>query len=525
MEAVRRTAEWHAAAIGSVLSQLLSPWIATDDLTSLPREPGSGFAVHAIECALPERKTHYRARIDENASRGRATLLVLPTLAEVEYWRKALTDLSPVVLTGNLKEGKRLTALQEAQNSTSLVIATPHFSFAQISALDTVIVERVGAGGFRLPSRPYLDMRIALLELARARDLRVIYGDLPLPLEYRAGARKLAAEGRVEVLDARVEREEGEVWRAVPKALLERIRTEVETGGRVAVLAARKGYAPVVICRDCGQALKDARGKTYAFFTEGGKRIFRTSDGASELATNTTCPNCSSWNLLPLGVGVERVFEELREAFADSPVVLFEADTVKTATGARRKLSDLNELGSIVVGTEAMVPWILAASPAPLSLAAVASADSLLALPFWRARERFLRLGFSLRALAPTAVVATRLPDDTAVKTLSNPDAADFFEEELMLRKALGYPPFGTLISLTWEGSQAALDKMRSEVDSAIAGYSARTIPDRFVHGTRYRRTIVLTLPKDTWPDGALSRSLSALPPSVRVLLDPESFW
>ena len=95
-----------------------------------------------------------------------------------------------------------------------------------------------------------------------------------------------------------------------------------------------------------------------------------------------------------------------------------------------------------------MALWLLAALPVPLSLAAIASADSLLALPFWRARERFVRLGLLLTSIAPRALIATRLPDDAAVKTLRDPKDTSFFDEESSLRKALGYPPYGTLISL-----------------------------------------------------------------------------
>lgn len=521
LEALGRTASLHAAPMGSVLSQLLGPWMdqGTPDFCA---QAGGGFGIDPVECSLQERKTRYRVRIDENSARGRSTLMVVPTLAEVEYWRRALADLAPLLLTGKAK-GKRESALTAAREATSLVICTPHFSFAQIKALDTIIIERVGAGGFRLPQRPYLDTRLALIELARARDLRLMYGDFPLPLEYRSGSRKLKIPRDIEVIDARKEREEGESWRAIPTALLRRIRAELDGGGRVAVLAARKAYAPMVVCRDCGQALRDPRGKAYAFSVEGGTRIFRTADGGSELSTSINCPHCGSWNLLPLGVGVERVYEELREEFAGNPVILFDADSVRTYAGARRKLSEAAHLGAIIVGTEAAVPWLLTALPVPLSFATIASADSLLALPFWRARERFLRLGYLLRALAPVAVVATRLPDDTAVTALEDP--SPFFEEESALRRALGYPPFGTLISVSWEGSERALEKTGREVEQALAGYSYRRIPDRHIRSGRMRRTVVLSLPKDVWPETGLSRRLASFPPSVRVMLDPESFW
>src|SRR3989344_4167239 len=503
MEAVLETATWHAASLGSVLSQLLSEWIE-NGIESFPDTFGTGFAVDSIESPTAERKAKYSTLITENAAKGR----------------------SPILSTGALKDKKREDALSQARSAKTLVIATPHFSFAQIKNLEVIIIDRVGAGGFRLPKRPYIDMRIALLELARGRKLRIVYGDFPLPLEYRMGARKLSVkEGGIEVVDTSVEREAGESWSAVSKLLKERIRAELLQGGRVAVFAVRKRYAPVVVCGDCGQALKDERGKVYAYTQEAGKRLFRTADGTSELSTERNCPNCGSWNLLPLGVGVERVFEELSKEFPDAPIVLFDVDTVRTAVGAKRKLAPLVEIGSIVVGTEAMALWLLAALPVPLSLAAIASADSLLALPFWRARERFVRLGLLLTSIAPRALIATRLPDDAAVKTLRDPKDTSFFDEESSLRKALGYPPYGTLISLSWQGSPKGLDSIERLVKDAISPHIAQSVPDRFIKQNHSKRTLVLHMQKDAWPDTTLSARLASLPPSVRVLVDPESFW
>lgn len=526
MEAIGNIAAWHAASPGSVMHQLLDEWVEEGSLETLPASAGTDFAVDAVEGPLSERKARYRTLVAEAGSRGKAALLVVPTLAEVEYWKKAFKDIPCTVLSSALKDAKREEAIRSARESRSLVIATPHFAFAQMHDLGAIIVERVGAGGFRLPKRPYLDMRVALLELARARKLRIVYGDYPLPLEYRSGTRQLSASGEgVEVIDSRSEREEGESWSTIPRTLRERIGRELEQGGRIALFAARKGYAPVVVCGDCGQALKDERGKVYSFTQESGKRLFRTADGKSVLSTERNCPNCGSWNLRPLGVGVERVVEELREVFSDAPLVLFDADTVRTAVGASRRLSPLKDIGSIAVGTEAMAPWLLAASPAPFTFAAIVSADSLLALPFWRARERFLRLGLLLPSIAPHTVVATRLSEDAAVKTLKDPANPIFFQEETALRKALGYPPFGTLISLSWQGSQAALDKTEKIVLSTVSPHESRSIPDRFIRGTLSQRTRVLSIPKDSWPDVTLSARLASLPPSVRVFIDPESFW
>lgn len=529
MSAVERIAAWHAASRGAVLSSLFLELIRSDQaLTGAQLAPGPGFRLEPVERTLLKRAAQYRAAITDTLAADRAALLVVSTLAEVEFWKRELGSFAPVVLSGSLTGTRRRAMLERAAGCRTLIIATPSFAWTPVDRLGLIIVERVGAGGFRLPKRPYLDVRVAVLELARARELPLLQGDFPLPLEFRAGRRRLTGVPDLEILDARRdEAEQGEEpWSPVPQEMAERIRETIASEGRVAVLAVRKGYAPVVVCRDCGETLKDERGKTYAFSVTGsGERVFRTSDGKSVIGTNLTCPRCGSWNLLPLGVGVERVYEELRALFPKNTVTLFDADNVRTAVAARKRLADLRP-GSIVVGTEAMVPWLLATTDEPLDLACIASADTLLALPFWRARERFVRLGFLFAECARETLIATRMPDDSAVELLGNPEGGAFFDEEATLRKALGYPPFGTLIALTFEGRAQALDALDRHIQEIIqANAELVRIPDHPVRGTVLRRTLVLTLPKDGWPESELEAHLAGLPPSVRVMVDPESFW
>lgn len=550
MEAVVRIAAWHAAPTGSILASLLQEEVVADRelLLGYPESRGTEFSVESIELPLRARADSYRAIAIARAGRGMATLLVVPTLAEVEYWKRELAGLKPVVLSGSLTGARRRAALEKAHGAVSLIIATPLFSFIPLKHLGHICIERAGAGGYKLPKRPYLDMRVGLLELARAYGLPISYGDFPLPLELRADTRALPAPGTaITVIDTRKETagtDENAPWSAVPEKLRVHLAHVLSAGGRAAVLAVRKSYAPVVVCRDCGQALKDERGAVYAFTQEGGERRFRTSDGVSVLSTKTTCPTCGSWNLLPLGVGVERVVEELQKLFPESGIVHFDADAVRTAVGAKKKLTPLSEPGTIVVGTEAMMPWLLAAAPEPIDLAAIASADSLLALPFWRARERFVRLAYLLGAVAPEVVVGTRLPDDASLSLLRDPADPAFFAEETALRAALGYPPFGTLISFSFVGSAHVLDQLEAEVRRAVAGIPTsaagwtrqddprtesipklRKISDRPVRGTTSQRTLVLMLPKDHWPDNELATRISSLSPAVRVSIDPESFW
>ncbi|HEV7121425.1 MAG TPA: hypothetical protein VGN56_01205 [Candidatus Paceibacterota bacterium] len=539
--AAERIAQLHAATLGSALASLFGEHIRSDlSLADTQLQPGSGHRADAIELPLAERSAAYRKIISMNGAHGCATLLVVPTIAETEYWKQEFAEHAPLALSGALTGKRREAALQAAVSAASLVIATPSFSWTPLRALGSIIIERMGAGSYRAPKRPYLDFRTALRELARAREIPIAYGDFPLPLEYRTDPEAaLSVPGSaVSVLDLRREKAEEtkpgmpvkpeaepEPWAAVPRVMREAITRALDESGRALVLAVRKGYAPSVVCRDCGTARTDEFGNVLTFTKEGPHgRSFRTVDGRIVEAADVTCATCGSWNLMPLGVGVERVEEELRSAYPDARIIRFEGDTVRTLAMAKKALDAVHEPGTIVIGTEGALPWLLALHAHPFDLAVIASADSLLALPFWRARERFVRLGLLLASLAHQLLLGTRLPEDAAVNAVAHPGTTGFFAEESSLRKALRYPPFGTLIALQAEATRAQLDALDASIRAAIGSAEYVVLPDRPLTRTQLRRSCVLHLAQGAWPDAALAERLRALPPSIRTLIDPEAF-
>jgi primosomal protein N' len=537
-------AAYHATTLGSALASLFGEQVRSE--LSLADErtlvSGDGFKSEALEKPLAARAATYRTIIETNRTAGRATLLVVPTIAETEYWRSALKEFKPQVLSSVLSEKKRGPALIEATKSTSLVISTPSYSWTPIIVLGGIIIERMGAGAYRMPRRPYLDMRIALIELARNRLLPLTMGDFPLPLEYRPhpDAPLDAVAGAVTIIDARREKPEAGVaattaatqaapeedpWTAIPKPMHDAIGHAIGAGGRVLVLAVRKGYAPSVVCRDCGTTRTDEFGNVLTFTKAGPQgRVFRTADGTGVESADVVCAHCGSWHLVPLGIGVERVEEELRAAFQDATIIHFEGDTVRTAASAKKALLRAEEPGTIIVGTEAALPWLLALHLPPFDLTAIASADSLLALPFWRARERFVRLGLSLASMGTRLVLGTRLPDDAAVDAIRTPRETSFFTEETGLRKALGYPPFGTLLVLQSEGTRVQVAKLDPNIRSMLGDRPFTVLPDRALTRTEVRRSYVVRITANGWPDQAFSERLRTLPPSVRILVDTESF-
>ena len=529
LKAGRAIALYHATTLGAVLSALLVPVLPE----TLPTRfvPGAGFDIDCIEMPMLNRKKRYKSLIGNIEQKG-VTLLVVPTQAEADEWAMLLKSLRPLVISGKLSGKRRdLAIMRGADARTGLIIATPGFSWIPIPNLSRIIIERISGGSYSLSKRPHLNLIFALTELARARNISIMYGDYPLPLEYRTNPKKPlkeAPQGKITLLDTRTRkdgkiqaREEPVAWKAIPDGLRNEIKKTVDADGRAAVLAVRRGYAPTVVCKDCGSAVTDAYGRALSLITIKGQRVLRSTDGTSVESAEMVCKNCGSWNLMPLGIGVERVEEELRVAFPDAPIVAIDQDS---STSRTKLLTSISAPGTIIIGTESMLSWL---SPEqPLELGVIASADSLLSLPFWRARERFVRIGLMFAERAQRIIVATRhAKEDAVLSALTSPTTSEFWQEELALRKALNYPPFGTLIVFQSEGSNARIADARAAITTVCTPFIPIDLPPRAISATNFRGISVLHLPENAWPDTELSNRISRLSPAIRVHINSESLW
>jgi primosomal protein N' len=528
LRAATQTAAFHATSVGNVLGALFAEYVRLD--LALPDDDlvrGDGYQQEPVEGSVEERGVRYREEIKDCFGRGKAVLLVVPTLPELEYWKRSTKDLHPLVLSGKVPQARRKEVLSKATGHTGLIIATPSFSWTPISTVGLVIADRVSAGTYTLQKRPYLHMVRALDALCRARHISFIVGDYPLPLEFQTSTSSVSLPGGIEVIDARRPKDEHAAdgpWRALPEGVLTRMREELDSGGRVVVLAARKGYAPGVVCRDCGQAQADSRGVPYTFSQRGGERIFRTNDGQSVIPAAQACSRCGSWNLLPLGIGSERVEEELRDVFEDTVLHVADAEVLSRPKKAKDVLLASQNSGTITIGTEALLPFLLAYDdPERKPLLVIASADSLLSLPFWRARERFIRLAAYARGLGKKVLLVTRRPEDTAVQALGAASPDGFWEEERSMRSALRYPPYGVLITLRLQGSERALEAPSRNLLADLKRFGLYQLPDRATVGGHLRRTFALQLSTEEWPNEELHKYLQAVPPSVQVQVNPES--
>ncbi|MDZ4321298.1 MAG: primosomal protein N', partial [Phenylobacterium sp.] len=298
----------------------------------------------------------------------------------------------------------------------------------------------------------------------------------------------------------------------------------------------RRGYAPLVLCRACGERLTAPDTDSWLVEHRYTGRLVCHLTGFS-MAKPKACPHCGAIDsLVSVGPGVERVEEEARALFPESRVAVFSSDTVFDAQAARRLVESMaaGEI-DILVATQAAAKGHNFPN---LTLVGVVDADLGLRGGDLRAAERTYQLlaqatGRAGRHDRPgRALVQTYAPDHAVMQALAAQDRDAFVAAEMAERELAGLPPFGRLgaVIVSSENPQALEAFVRDMAAAApnaegLEVYGPADAPLSLVRGRRRKRFLVRA---DRTVD--LSAYLAAWrarvkpPGSVRVVIDVDPY-
>ena len=289
-------------------------------------------------------------------------------------------------------------------------------------------------------------------------------------------------------------------WISPP--LAEAMAETLAAGEQTLLFLNRRGYAPLVLCRACGQKLTAPDTDSWLVEHRYTNRLVCHLTGFS-MPRPATCPHCGAADsLVSIGPGVERLEEEARALFPQARIAVFSSDTVRSATDAR-SLVETMEAGEIdiLVATQAAAKGHNFPN---LTLVGVVDADLGLRGGDLRAAERTFQLlaqatGRAGRRDRPgRALVQTWAPDHPVMQALKAQDRDAFVRTELDERELAGLPPFGRLAAVVVSGRDpAALEAFVREAAAAAPNaegveiYGPADAPMALVRGRRRKRFLV----------------------------------
>jgi primosomal protein N' (replication factor Y) len=174
-----------------------------------------------------------------------------------------------------------------------------------------------------------------------------------------------------------------------------------------------------------------------------------------------TCPSCHSPHIRSLGVGTQKLVEDVRSLLPDARVLRWDRDTAPTVAAHTELLRSFRDReADILVGTQMIAKGLDIPS---VTLVGVVLADLGLNLPDFRAPERTFQLLTQVAGRAGRGsergevIIQSYEPDHYAVQAAMRQDYRGFYEREIELRRAHGNPPVTKLVRLLFGHSQPNL--------------------------------------------------------------------
>jgi primosomal protein N' (replication factor Y) len=538
------SAKYYAASVGSALFEL-APSIVLSEYEKLPeakpvirrKKPRESFVLQKSD---DDRYGHYKSLIRERFARKESVFMMMPTVEDIKkacsYFEKGIEPYT-YIFHGGLSKNDVIKQWKAAIEDTHpiIIVATGSFLSLPRADLGLIIVERENSRGYKIQSRPFLDMRFVAEKLALAIGADLIFGDSCLRVEtlwredegelveYAPLAMRSLSTARDTLVDMKKYKNAEHNIRILSDELLELALKNREESGHMFVFAGRKGLSPQTICADCESTLTcDKCSAPVVLHGKDERRFFLCNRCGKRFDAHTTCKTCGSWRLTTLGIGTERIEEELKAAFPDSTV--FRLDKLSAPT--HKKALELVEHwyaspGSILVGTELALLYL----DRPIDYGVVGTLDALFSIPDFRINEKAFSIIVKIRSIAQKHfLLQTRNPEAPVLAWGVKGNIIDFYRAEIEGRKQFGFPPFATFIKISYSGKKEDVLEAMEHLKVACAGWQVDVFP-AFIATVKgeYVMNAVIKLSRGEWPQAELLDRLRSLSPSYAVNVDPES--
>jgi primosomal protein N' (replication factor Y) len=395
---------------------------------------------------------------------GRSALVLVPeiglTPALAGAFRSRFGDRVAIQHSG-LSDGERYDQWQKIRRgAVDVVVGTRSAVFAPLSSLGLIVVDEEHDGSYKQEESPrYHGRDVAVMRGKREGALVVLGSATPslesyqnattgryelLTLGHRVLDRPLARVTLVNMRDEFAERGPAVV---LSRALVDAISLRLARQEQVLVLLNRRGFATAVFCRQCAGTIDCPNCSVSLTVHSGPRDVMRACCHYCNYSVIVpkVCPACAAPYLAQAGFGTERVEREVVAAFPDARVARLDGDTIRRRGAAVSLLGQFarREI-DVLVGTQ----MIAKGHDFPrVTLVGVVSADVGLGIADFRASERTFQLltqvvGRAGRGEEPgEAIVQTLYPEHYSIRHARRQDYRAFFEEELVFRRAMQYPP------------------------------------------------------------------------------------
>ena len=515
---VLRCREIVPAKIGEPLQLNEEQTKAFDGLWKQMQQPAPGVALlHGVTGS--GKTAVYLQLIRRCMETGKSAVLMVPEIALTPQLLGLLAAHfgdCVAVLHSSLSVAERYDQWKRVRSGQAqVIVGTRSAVFAPCPSLGLLILDEEQEHSYKSENSPrYCAREVAMWRGIKEKAL-VLLGSATPSVEtmYHAKAGHYALytlenryNGRplpdVELLDMREDLKEGNDL-SISLSLLEAMRENVKAKKQTILFLNRRGNSRAMVCVDCRQAPECPRCSARLTYHSANGRLMCHHCGYS-VPVPQKCPACGG-PMKAVGIGTQKVQQELATLFPEQAVVRMDTDTVSAVNTHEKILERFRTTqGSILVGTQMVAKGL---NLPDVTLVGVLDADLGLYSDSYRAAETTFNMLTQVVGRAGRgdstgrAVIQTLVPQHKVMELAARQDYKGFYDLEIAMRRVQGAPPFGDLVTVTFTGMEEArvlhgASKFRdsllsclSKEEAAVLGPAPCAVPKINYH-FRYRLTM-----------------------------------
>ena len=407
----------------------------------------------------------YLHLINYYISQGKTALLLVPeislTIQTMNFFKNYFKE-NIAILHSSLSDREKYNEyLKIKRKDVSVVIGVRSAIFAPISDIGIVIIDEEHSDTYNEYSKnpKYSTKDIAIFRSEYNNAKLLLSSATPLVKDYYLAEKtkeykllKLLNKYNDLKLDIKIiDLKKNKKLSYFSNELKDKILEKLEKKEQVILFLNRKGYANYVMCASCGEVKKCPNCDISLTYYKKDNILKCSYCEYIEKYVNL-CNKCHEEDLNIMGVGTEKIEEELNILFKDYKILRMDMDTTKRKGSYERIIEDFkNHKYDILVGTQMIAKGLDFES---VTLVGVINADTSLMIPSYNAIENTYSLlsqvsGRSGRSNKKgEVIIQTYNPDNYGISEVVKQDYESFYRQEIEIRKKLLYPPFSNMLTL-----------------------------------------------------------------------------
>ena len=459
------------ADLGSVLEE--TPTLS-DEQQRAYKEIHQSMRQHAITLlhgVTSSGKTSvYMHLIADALKLGKQVLYLVPEIALTTQLTRRLRRVfgdKLLIYHSKFSDNERVDIWKRLLDSSEpcVVIGVRSSVFLPYSNLGLVIVDEEHDSSYKQQDpAPRYNGRNAALVLAQMHGAKTVLGSATPAIEVYHNAlegkyglvKLLTRYGDIQMPDVKVidtidARKRREMSGLFSKELIANCRMALKDGEQVILFQNRRGYSPMVRCKECGSVPKCENCDVSLTYHKHSRSLVCHYCGYT-IPLPDLCPACQLPGLEIIGYGTERIEDDIDALFPDEKISRMDLDTTRSKNSYDRIIDEFSQhRTNLLVGTQMVTKGL---DFDAVSIVGILNADTMINFPDFRSHERAFDMLEQVSGRAGRAhkqgqvIIQTSNPEHDVIKYVQAHDYEGFYRHELADRQKFGYPPFTKVINI-----------------------------------------------------------------------------